>query len=334
MQCVFITGIPSNGLSQIEVGSDGKPIISMTGSSNIFAHLEHFPGIRYNRVLSGKHQTQRVKLNYSPDVIFNEITDPDSHSVALSNCKKLITAQGKPVVNHPDAILGTTRDLISANLSGITGLKMPLTVRIKPKSPEEVAAAIKASKFSYPVIFRQAGDHGGISTTLIHGSDEIVKLMHSYALDGRSFYLTQFVDYQSKDGLYRKYRLVIVGNSLILRHMIIHDGWLIHANSRSFMADKLATQQEEEQIMSTFRTQLGPKLIKTISQISKKLKLDYYGIDCSINAQGEILAFEINANMNILINPAQAPNIWETPIAAIKDAINKLIVQRAGIISK
>ena len=75
-------------------------------------------------------------------------------------------------------------------------------------------------------------------------------------------------------------------------------------------------------------------MIKTIYQISKKLKLDYYGIDCSINAQGEILAFEINANMNILINPAQAPNIWETPIAAIKDAINKLIVQRAGIISK
>lgn len=334
MQCLFIAGIQSNGSSQIEVGSDGKPIISLSGSSNIFMHLEHFPGTRYKRVLSGKHQAKSPKLDFSPDIIFNEITDPDSHSVALLNCKKLISAQGKPVVNHPDAILGTTRDLISANLSGITGLKMPLTVRIKPRNPEQVEAAINASKLSYPVIFRQAGDHGGVSTTLIQSSDEIVELMNSYALDGRSFYLTQFTDYASNDGLYRKYRLVIVGNSLFLRHLIISDKWLIHANSRVFMAGKPALQQEEEQTLKSFATLLGPKLIKTISQISARLKLDYYGIDCSINQQGEILAFEVNANMNILINPAPAPNIWEPPIAAMKDAISKLIVQRAGIVSK
>ena len=333
MQCVFIAGIQSNGSSQIEVGSDGKPIISLSGSSNIFTHLEHFPGTRYQRVLSGKHQAHIPKMDYSPDVIFNEITDPDSHKVALLNCKNLIASQGKPAVNHPDAILGTTRDLISANLSGIAGLKTPLTVRIKPRNPEQVEAAIKASNLSYPVIFRQAGDHGGASTTLLQSSHEIVELMHSYALDGRSFYLTQFVDYASSDGLYRKYRLVIVGNSLFLRHLIISDNWLIHANSRSFMTDKPAMQLEEEQTLKSFATLLGPKLIKTISQISARLKLDYYGIDCSIKPQGEILAFEVNANMNILINPAPAPNIWESPIAGIKNAISRLIVQRAGIVS-
>jgi len=334
MQCVFTAGISSDGTSRIEVDASGKPIISLSGSSNVFSNLESFPGKRYKRVLGGDNKVKSIELSYSPDVIFNEITDPDSHSVALANCKKFIAGLGKPAINHPDAILNTSRDLIATNLSDITGLKMPLTVRIKPRSPDEVETAIKASKFSYPVIFRQAGDHGGVSTILIHSREEIVKLMYSYALDGRSFYLTQFVDYQSSDGLYRKYRLVIVGNSLILRHMIINDGWLIHANSRSFMAGKLAMQQEEEQVISSFKTQLGPKLVKTISEISKKLKLDYYGIDCSINAQGEILAFEINANMNILINPAPTPNIWETPIAAIKDALSKLTVQRAGIGSK
>ena len=148
MQCVFTAGISSDGTSRIEVGADGKPIISLSGSSNVFSNLENFPGKRYKRVLGGDNKVKSIELSYSPDVIFNEITDPDSHSVALANCKKFIAGLGKPAINHPDAILNTSRDLIATNLSDITGLKMPLTVRIKPRSPEEVETAIKDSKFS------------------------------------------------------------------------------------------------------------------------------------------------------------------------------------------
>lgn len=310
----------------------GKISISITGSANIYANLDNSSCERHLFYMDGRQGSQPFELDFWPDVIFNEISDPDSHPTALERCIKFIQTQGKPVINHPRKIMQTTRDAIARSLVDIPGLKMPRTIRLNPSSPADVAAAISESNLAFPLIFRQAGDHGGVSTNLLNHGSEIEQAMYSYPLDGRAFYATEFVDYASvADGLYRKYRLVVVGQQVFLRHMIISDQWLIHSNSRSFMQDKIELQNEELQALKTFSTVIGPKIIKSIGQITEKLKLDYFGIDCNINEDGEILAFEINANMNILINSEPSPNRWESPIAAIKKALEQLIVRRAAV---
>lgn len=58
----------------------------------------------------------------------------------------------------------TTRDNIYRLFQGIDKLHVPKTVKIQPKSPADIYETITKEGFSFPVIFRQAGDHGGIST--------------------------------------------------------------------------------------------------------------------------------------------------------------------------
>lgn len=82
----------------------------------------------------------------------------------------------------------TTRDSIYSILSGIKKLNAPKTLKIQPRSPKEIYETIKKEGFEYPVIFRQAGDHGGISTIRIDNNTE---QFYQFALDGRDFKSTE-----------------------------------------------------------------------------------------------------------------------------------------------
>jgi glutathione synthase/RimK-type ligase-like ATP-grasp enzyme len=43
-----------------------------------------------------------------------------------------------------------------------------------------------------------------------------------------------------------------------------------------------------------------PQLRPAIDEITSRLKLEYYGIDCNLRPDGQMLIFEANANMNNL----------------------------------
>ena len=45
---------------------------------------------------------------------------------------------------------------------------------------------------------------------------------------GDDFTLTQFVDYRSEDGWYRKYRIAFVGGHPFLCHMAASEHWMVH----------------------------------------------------------------------------------------------------------
>ena len=206
---------------------------------------------------------------------------------------------------------------------------VPKTTRFNPTNPEDVKREIDEQNFTYPVIFRKAGDHGGVSTSLINSEADIETTLYQYALDGSAFYLTQFVDYVGSDENYRKVRLVVVDGKAYLRHLIISDSWLIHSSSRKFMTDNIKFDDEEKDYFVSYEEKIWPKIKHTISQITARLALEYYGIDCDIAADGTILAFEINANMNVLINTAETPNRWEQPIETIRQAVIELIKKKA-----
>lgn len=329
MDFLFVYGIPDDQSGKVKIDHQGNSSIVLSGSCNISPFLQELPGNLRLFGIDSANYAQHFQLNYWPNVIFNEISDPDSHSVALRRCDAFCRQQQKPVINHPARILATRRDLIAKQLQGIKGLVLPKTIRLCPKSPSDVANAIRAERLSYPVIFRQAGDHGGVSTTLITTESEITASMHQYALDGRAFYATEFVDYRSGDGLYRKYRIVVVGGKPYLRHMIVSDSWLIHSSSRQFMQAQPLLRHEEAQQINTFEESLAPKIASCIAAISSELQLDYFGIDCHISNNHELLAFEINANMNVMLNNNPSPNIWQKPIKQIKQHLLQMICARA-----
>ena len=95
------------------------------------------------------------------------------------------------------------------------------------------------------------------------------------------------------------------------------------------MKNNPALQEEEAKLLVEFDETLRPKVIDAVHEITRTLQLDYYGIDCSMDAAGNMLAFEINPNMNILINNQQTPNIWEVPIANIINHVSDLVMRKA-----
>ena len=322
MKTLFIGGVPDNGKADVVTTPKGDLSVVVSGSSNLSHYLAALPGDKAQFYLAGKGGDQRYALNFFPDVIINEISDADSHRAALQRCVAFSQQQAKPVFNSPEAMLGTTRDAIAQRLQGFSGLQVPTTIKEQPLSPQSIVQAIERSGMTYPVIFRAAGDHGGVSTVLLKSAKDVERTTYAYALDGRDYYLTQFVDYRSGDGLYRKYRLAVVGGKVFLRHLIISEHWLVHAAARNKAEQTII---EEQRMLETFQRQLAPLIQPVINDISGLVGLDYFGIDCAINDEHEVLVFEANANMNMLVNPNPSPNIWERPVADIIQALITLI---------
>jgi glutathione synthase/RimK-type ligase-like ATP-grasp enzyme len=329
LKILFLSGVPNDNRGNIVIDAKGKTNILISGSANLANFLADLPGVSYNFYLAGLGESQPYEIPFWPNVIVNQISDADSHEQSLIRSLNLIKTQACPVINHPESINNTRRELIYQNLNNVKGLVVPKTTRFYPAIPADVKTEIDEQSFTYPVIFRRAGDHGGISTSLINSEVDIEPTLYQYALDGSPFYLTQFIDYADADHKYRKVRLVVVDGKAYVRHAIISDSWLIHSSSRRFMQENDQFDKEEDAFLLGYEVDVWPKIAPTIEAITAILALDYYGIDCNIADDGTILAFEINANMNVLINHGEKPNRWQQPIETIRQAVINLIKSKA-----
>jgi len=324
---LFINGVADDGkltVRKIETGNTVK--WRGSGSANLSSFIEsdlfHCIPFIYD-TSSEEQELPQIEIH----AIFNQISDPDSHKITLTKTNKLYKVAFKeiPFFNPPSVIENTSRDKIYEQLQEIDKLKIPKTVKINPKSPSDIYTTIKKENFKFPVMCRQAGDHGGISTIKI---DTDAEQFNALALDGREYYLTQFVDYK-ENGIYTKYRLVVIDGDVYIRHVIFSDNWLIHNASREYMEKNIEYQQEEIKILKSFDSQIKSKIQDIIQNIHKRLKLDYFGIDCAIDKNMNVLVFEINANMAILAdNVLDSGEVWYAQIEVIKKAIIEMITKR------
>lgn len=330
MNTLFLSGISDEGSGRAIIGEGGQVNVALTGSCNLQSFFTDLPGQQHSFCMAGPGGQQAFNLPFWPDVIVNQISDADTHKAALARSILFCESQAKPVINDPRAILQTGRDAIYHNTAGVDGLHIPKTVLFNPKSPSDVIECISKEQFTYPVIFRTAGDHGGISTKLIISEADVDEIMYQYALDGRAYYLTQFVDYKSDDNNYRKYRLVVVEGRPYLRHLVVFDEWLIHVAARNYMREHPEFIEEEKFLLNNYDADLLPRIQPVVTAITERIKLDYYGIDCSFMSNGDLLIFEINANMNMLPNIEASPNRWDDTLAQIKQHLAKMICERGA----
>jgi len=289
----FISGISDNNqITVLGFQRNGALSYVLNGTSNVgnFLHNDLF-----NRlfITLDTLDQQQIALD-NIDVVFNQISDPDTHKISLLKVDSLYASYGKkiPFFNTPANVRKTSRDNIYKLLHGIKKLTVPKTVRIQPRSASDIYSAIKKEKLKFPVILRKAGDHGGISTILIENENE---QFYAFPLDGQDYYLTQFVDY-ADNGTYAKYRLIVVKGKVYLRHVIFSDHWMVHGRTQ---LDESRVMKQE--ISKRFTKEIKPSIQPTISKIHHSLGLEYFGIDCHIDHNMNILVFEINANMNVFI---------------------------------
>jgi hypothetical protein len=89
-----------------------------------------------------------------------------------------------------------------------------------------------------------------------------------------TFFLSRFVDYRNADGLYRKYRVVLVDGQAYAGHMAISEHWMIHYLN-AHMGASAQKRDEEARFMQDFDTAFGARHRQALQAIRQAAGLDY-----------------------------------------------------------
>lgn len=277
------------GIAETETG------FRVNGSTNLYRLLGD--DVPYHRLQLTPHSLA-TQGNWDVSryrTIMNLITEPEGNATVLAAFDRLVTGFRGKVINRPAGIRQTTRDGVARLLQGIDGLVVPPVIRIDATDPAAVPAAVTRAGLEFPALLREAGKHTG---EFVGRFDTVKQVIVALPSDGELL-LTQFVDFCSADGLYRKYRVFFIGNTVVARHMLVSDDWNVHAADRTrFVAARSDLIAEEEAFLTSPDDMLGGPVRIILSEIRRRIPLDFFGMDFSILPDGRLLLFEANATMN------------------------------------
>jgi hypothetical protein len=213
-------------------------------------------------------------------------------------------------LNDPEHIVHLERDRLHVRLRDVPGLVMPMTVRVSRAALEAIAQS--PSKLfdllpdgDFPLIIRPVDSHAGRGLSKLDNQSDIVTYLNSRADD--DFFLSRFVDYRGVDGLFRKYRIVFVDGRPYACHMAISDQWKIwYLNAE--MAMSAEKRSEEQQFMETFDAVFAARHKVAFAELTQKIGLEYFAIDCAETRSGDLLLFE--ADNAMIVHDMDPPDIF------------------------
>ena len=260
------------------------------------------------------------------DVVVNLISDADCGLDVLKNAEAFVARLARPLVNRPRLVAGTDRQSIARRLADVPGLCMPQTRRVT-RAELHARGLDGVPGFTYPVILRLSGTHGGERMELVASHAAVLDFLA--ATEGEEFYLTRYHDYQSPDGLFRKYRFIFVDDEILPYHLAIGDGWKVH-HAATRMADTPWMQEEERAFLEAPHEVFDDAAFAILRKIQREIGLDYFGIDCALDRAGQVVAFEINPTMLVHLNNARFP-YKNAHVLRIKQAFARLLARRADV---
>jgi hypothetical protein len=302
MTILFISGINDQSKITLTLDDKGNTVYQLQGNCWVHQRLPLKEDIAATFLLFGKAVKQHsIEFETPPSLIFNQIADADSCRGALERCVEFCEQVDATVVNHPEHVLQTTRDRVSATLQGIPKVIVPKILRFQPRAPRDVFTFASAEGFDYPLIARLTGSHDGKHMVRVDDPGDLPGL-HALPFDGRDFYLIQYIDYRSDDGFYHRQRIAVIDSEPILVESLYDSNWNVGRWSRTFMLQREgwdAARAREESLEAN----LIPALRPAIAEIAKRLQLEYFCIDCSLQPDGSMIVFEANTGQNILYSP-------------------------------
>ena len=257
--------------------------------------------------------------------VINLISEADQAEAMLPAAARLAEKLGKPVINAPDRILRTTRDAVVDVLPGIPACRVPRILRLDAGMDLSAAALAARLPFAFPVLARPSGTHGGDDFEKIEGLDELACFLARRPNDDH--YVIEYVDYASRDGHFRKYRFIFVGDEILPYHLAIGTDWKVHHISTD-MAGQPWMQQEEAAFLADPAAVFRPAHFQALRMVRERFGLDYFGIDCGLDRDGNLVVFEVNASMLVHDDNAEFP--YKDPfVRAIKTAFGAMLRNRA-----
>ena len=271
------------------------------------------------------------------DVLLVAMAESDVNAPLLAALEQTLHDWPCPVINRPARIASLSRDLSCATLSQLSDVLMPPTLRLERalleaccRAPELASAVVDVlGGVDYPFIIRPVDSHAGLGLQKIDSLPELT----NYLINSPEplFFVSKFIDYRSPDGLYRKYRLILIDGQPHVCHMAISRRWMVHYLNAD-MLDDADHRAEEAQFMESFDHDFGQRHRAALAGIATLLGLDYVGLDCAETADGRLLIFEVDSNM--VVHDMDAAELFpykKIQMPKLFRAFTEMLASRCGI---
>jgi hypothetical protein len=254
------------------------------------------------------------------DLIWNAIAESPESGPYLKLASQITSAAKVPTLNAPMRVLETSRLYLPRTLAN-TGARIPPIERL-------TADALQSAKisFDFPIIARPFGSHAGHGLERLQSAADCAGYVERERHD--IYVVSPFVDYASADGFYRKYRIVFVDGEPFPTHLAISPNWMIHYYNAP-MSEHAWMRAEEEAFLKDLHSAFDGARFDTLQAIAKAIGLEYFGIDCGIDRDGEVLVFEADPAM--LVHTTDSAELYpykQAYVPRIYRAIEAMIDRR------
>jgi glutathione synthase/RimK-type ligase-like ATP-grasp enzyme len=244
------------------------------------------------------------------DVLFVAIAESQANRPYLEQMSLELVNWPRPVLNLPENVVRVARDKVGSLLEGIPGIVMPPTMRIERDTLMGMASSGTSIHellvgMNFPFIIRPIDSHAGRDLSKVNDGKALRSFLES--VTDNSFFISPYIDYCDADGMFRKYRIAIVGGQPFACHMAISSHWMVHYVNAG-MANCSKKRAEEARFLATFGDDFSRRYGHSLRAIDKSVGLDYVCIDCAETTDGQLLIFEIDPAM--IVHACDSPNIF------------------------
>ncbi len=223
------------------------------------------------------------------DVLVNGIADADVHLERFVKAARICARSAAPVLNHPARVARTGRIENAVRLGALDHVRTARTVPFSADAPS-----------AFPFLLRAAGFHMGRYFERIDDASHLEGVLA--AMPPVPLLAIELLDTRSTDGLFRKYRTIAVRGCLYPLHLAIGTSWRVHYFSSAMEASD-AYRDEERSFLTDPVAVLGPIAWTALERVAASLDLEYCGIDFALDRRGDIIIFEANPAMTVILPP-------------------------------
>ena len=232
------------------------------------------------------------------EALFNAIADADLCAEGLAAASRL----GVDMINPPSRVARTGRQENAARLGALSGVETPKIHRLtRAEAALLTRADLERLAITPPFTLRTPGLHFGRGFEKVERFQDLGAALDQ--IPGEALLLMPYLDTQSPDGFFRKYRMFGIGGGLFPAHLAISSHWKTHYVTGA-MSERPDFREEEHRFLTDWKTTLGPRAVSAIKAIAGVMDLDYFGMDFALLATGEIALFEANPAMRLAAPPA------------------------------
>ncbi len=221
-----------------------------------------------------------------------------------------------PLLNDPKRLPLIARERLRETLAGIP----------KVDAPDTQIVAREDLHFIGPKLVRPLDTHAGAGLAKVESEEELQQ--HVQRHPAPAYHVSPYVEYISNDGFYRKYRVVFVNGVPHPYHLAISPRWMVHYRGAP-MARHEWMQAEEAAFLAT-PGRVFATWDDTMAQVANRIGLEYFGIDCTLSAEGTVLIFEADAAMLVHDEePGGVFNYKRPAVEAIRRSLTELFRRKA-----